>query len=429
MPSKCIQKQITIHKINSSGEGVSFEDSGKTVLVPFTLPGEEVEISLDGPSKGAMQRASLKKVSVKSPHRQNAPCPYFGSCGGCQLQHLDESFYKEYKKQLVTEAFQKNKLQDHVILDPILMPSGVRRRINFKVVKKNKEILLGFHQRRSHEILDIKTCLLLLPAFKKLMDSLRDVLPSCLQEREGANIFLTKVSNGFDGMISFERQKNLSLNQKESLLQWAAQSQVIKLMLTFPKGEELLVQQEAPEINFSGTPVLFPSQAFLQTSKEAEDLMVRTVIAALPSKHKKILDLFSGLGTFSFPLAQKGCVDAFESQHKAVQYFNVSAQKNKFPHPIRATQRDLFLYPLSAEELNAYDVVVLDPPRAGAVNQIKQLMASKVRRIIMVSCNANTFARDAQLLVGSGYQMGETHLIDQFLWSPHVELISSFSRP
>ncbi|MDC0349332.1 23S rRNA (uracil(1939)-C(5))-methyltransferase RlmD [Alphaproteobacteria bacterium] len=428
MPSQCIQKQITIHKINSSGEGVSFEDRGKTILVPFTLPGEEVEVSLKGASKGEMQRAYLKKVIVKSPYRKKAPCPYFESCGGCQLQHLDESFYKEYKKQLVTEAFQKNKLEDSVVLDPILMPSGVRRRINFKVVKKNKEILLGFHRRRSHEILDIKACLLLLPEFKELMNSLRDILPSYLKEGEGANIFLTKISNGFDGMISFEQQKKISFSQKESLLQWASKSRIIKLMLTFPKGEELLVQQEAPEINFSGTPVLFPSQSFLQTSKEAEDLMVKRVVSLLPSKHKKIVDLFSGLGTFSFPLAQKGCVDAFESHHKAVQYFNVSAQKNKFPHTVKATQRDLFLYPLSAEEFNAYDVVVLDPPRAGAVNQIKQLMVSKVKHIIMVSCNANTFARDARLLVGSGYQMGETHLIDQFLWSPHVELISSFSR-
>jgi 23S rRNA (uracil1939-C5)-methyltransferase len=422
-------KQIlTITKINSSGEGVAFNKEGKPILVPFTLPGEVVEVTVDPSSmRGVVRRGSLERIIQKSPQRQEPPCPYFGICGGCQLQHLNQDFYKAYKRGLVEEAFHVHKLAGE-ILDPLLFGPNIRRRINFKAIRHGQQIHLGYHRRRSHEVVDIDHCPLLLPEFNTLLQPLKLALLSCLKEGEEANVFLTKVNNGFDGAVVFDHQKNLSIQQTSSLIEWATNHHVIKLILKFPKGEDLVVHQASPQVIFSGVSVLFPAHAFLQTSETAEAHMVSIVLSLLPKSLRKIADLFSGLGTFSFPLARHGHVEAFESDFKAVQYLNLSAEQNKLSHVIRATQRDLFKYPLSVSELNLFDVVVLDPPRAGALNQIKSLAGSMVKTIIMISCNTNTFARDAQLLVKNGYKMQETHLVDQFLWSPHIELISSFVR-
>ena len=423
-----ITHTLTITQINSSGEGVAFNEAGETILVPFTLPGEIVEISLDPASiRSAVRRGSLLKIIQESPKRTQPPCPYFGQCGGCQLQHLESEFYKEYKKGLVEEAFQLNKLQGP-ILEPVVFGPSLRRRINFKGVKKGKQVLLGYHRRRSHEVLDIDQCPLLLPEFNGLLSPLKKALGLSLYEGQEANVFLTKVQNGFDGAIVFEKAKQLSLPQTTALTEWALAHGVIRLVLRSPKGEELLVHQISPHVHLSGVPVLFPPHAFLQTSEAAEAHMVNIVLSLAPKSARKMADLFGGLGTFGVPLASQGHVDVFEGDFKAVQYLNLAAQQNQISHALHAVQRDLFKYPVSGDELNQYDLVVLDPPRAGAVNQIKQLMGSSVKNIIMVSCNAHTFARDSQLLVKSGYKMTETHLVDQFLWSPHIELISSFVK-
>lgn len=425
----CEKQILTITKINSSGEGVAFNEADETILVPFTLPGEVVEVTIDPSSvRGMVRRGSLQKIIQKSLHRQTPPCPYFGICGGCQLQHLNHDFYKSYKKGLVEETFQVHKLTGE-ILDPLLFGPNIRRRINFKAIRHGQQIHLGYHRRRSHEVLDIEHCPLLLPEFTPLLQSLKLALLPCLKEGEEVNVFLTKVNNGFDGAVVFEYHKNLSIQQTSLLTEWAISYHIIKLILKFPKGEDLLVHHASPQVMFSGVPVLFPAHTFLQTSEAAEAHMVEIALSLLPKSPKRIADLFSGLGTFSFPLARHGYVEAFEGDFKAVQYLNLSAQQNKLSHVVRATQRDLFKYPLSMIELNHYDVVVLDPPRAGAVTQIKNLAGSSVKTIIMISCNTNTFARDAQLLVKNGYKMNETHLVDQFLWSPHIELISSFVRP
>lgn len=420
---------LTITHLNSSGEGVAFSEEGQTILVPFTLASEKVTVALDADSqKSNVRRATLEKILEPSPDRQKPLCPYFTQCGGCQLQHLNAVSYTKYKQRLVANIFKANKL-DAAVLEPVVFGPGLRRRINFKITRKGSRVLVGFHRRRSHEVLDIEECPLLLTDFNALLNPLKTALGSCMHEREEANIFLTKVDEGFDATLVFEDPKKLSLGQIESLTQWAHTHQVVRLLLKTPKSEELLVHRTSPHVSFAGAPVLFPSHAFLQTSGVAEDHMTSLVLSLIPHGALKIADLFSGLGTFSFPLAQKGKVKAFEGDFKAVQYCNLSAQQNQLSHALEATQRDLFKYPLSTVELNSYDVVVLDPPRAGAVSQIKQLMESSVKTVIMVSCNANTFARDAHLLVKGGYHMGDTHLIDQFLWSPHVELISSFVRP
>ena len=315
-----MRQPFTIQHLNSSGEGVAFNEADEPILIPFTLPGEKVEATVCPSSKrGDVRRGVLQAILQPSPARQEAPCPYFGQCGGCQLQHLESSFYKEYKKNLVQEAFAAHKLSG-VLLDPLVFGPGVRRRINFKAVKSQGTLLLGFHRRRSHEVLDIDQCPLLLPGFNALLEPLKKALLGCLKEEEQANVFLTKVHNGFDGAIVFEEQKALSAQQTSLLTNWAMAHQVIRLMVKFPKGEDLIVHQVAPTVLFSQVPVLFPSHAFLQTSAEAEAYMVQTVLSLVPKSTKRIIDLFAGLGTFSFPLVQKANVDAIEGDMKAVQY-------------------------------------------------------------------------------------------------------------
>ncbi len=416
-----MEQILTITQLNSKGEGVSLEASGRPILTPFVLPQEVVRVKVVEGQEAT--HAELLEVMEASPHRQEPPCPYFGTCGGCQLQHMTPEFYARFKKNQVIEALHQNGI-DVPVEDPIILPPHLRRRINFKAQKVKGKILLGYHQRRSHKVLDIHTCPLLLPELEALMTPLRDVLGLVLLPMEEVNLFLTRADNGIDLALDFKQGKTLTPEMYQRLTEFGQAHGIIRMVM----AEELLFQREEPFVEFSGHKVRIPSNPFLQTSKESEALLVRYVLQSLPNSSKRIADLFCGLGTFSVPLAAQGAVDAYESNKKSIHYLNYSQSKNPCAYKLQGIQRDLFVYPLTPKELDSYEVVVLDPPRAGAAAQVKNLGESNVQNVIMVSCNAQSFARDARILGKGGFLPTSIHLVDQFLWTPHMEMIGKFER-
>lgn len=420
-------EKLTITALNENGEGVAHKE-GRPVLVPFALPEEEVSADLVPAGKQAF-RAEHVVWLTESPDRAVPPCPYFGICGGCGLQHMNDKAYTQFKKEQVQKAFQKFNLDTTCLEDVHKVPPGHRRRINFRAVKEGDHVALGFHQRRSHNVSNIEHCLLLLPQLNALIDPLKNVLNMILKDQGKAHIFLTVVKEGIDALFVFPEGQVLNATLKSLLTEWAKKYGVVRVLLQAEKKEELLYQHKTPHVVFGGHDVLFPAQAFLQPSDAGEQQIWAWVAQHLPKRTKQIVDLFCGLGTFTFPLSAHGAVDGFEGHHKAVQYLNLSADQQCTKHPVQGIQRDLFLYPLSPNELNAYDVVFLDPPRAGASNQVKKIAKSTVPFVVMVSCSKDSFARDAAYLLEGGYKMDKTYLLDQFVWSPHLELISFFSRP
>lgn len=412
--------QVHITKYNEKGEGIALTKEGP-LIVPFALVGEMVSVTQTSQSP----YVELESVDRKSPQRVTPPCPYFGTCGGCQLQHMAPSAYEAFKINLVRTAFEKFGLDTGLLKTLEHIPDHSRRRINVRIHKERDTVQVGFHKRRSHEVVDIQHCLLLEPTLNQMLAPLKALGTQLLQHGQTMHVFLTIVQEGVDVLVVCDQ---LTASQKKQIADWAETQPIPRLYVQVGRKDELLLQRETPHINFSEKIGLFPQQGFLQPSQSGEAFMVQWIKDHMPKRHKNICDLFCGLGTFTLPLSDVGMVTGFEGSVQAVQYLHLSVQKNQLAHPVVGHHRDLFLYPLGPQELNAYDVVVMDPPRAGAYQQVRRLSKSNVPTIFLVSCNAHTFARDAAILKDGGYHIKQVALLDQFKWSSHVEILAFFSK-
>ncbi|MEI8321103.1 MAG: methyltransferase [Alphaproteobacteria bacterium] len=417
--------KIKITSLNSKGDGVA-EGTQETYVVPFSLPGEEIEFASAEPLKPGVCGVDRYERLTDSPHRRVPPCPYFGACGGCQLQHMTDDFYANYKGGLLAEDLAVHDIVASEGTCPQMFGPGNRRRINFKVMRVGQGVALGYHQRRSHKVLDINACPLLTQKLQDLIAPFKALFKKILQGGDKLNLFLTEALNGFDVLMDFETAKSFSFEEMGALIAMAQNYKLIRVTLKTPRGEELLYEAEKPRVAFQGIYVAIPPNPFLQPSEISQDKMIQTVMDLMPKNAKKVADLFSGLGTFSVPLSARMAVDAYEQNPQAVKFLKET--KKLLPGKIEAFERDLFKNPLTVQELENYDCVVLDPPRAGAVAQIKNLAASKVSHVIMISCNTHTFARDAHLLIKGGYKMESLKVFDQFLWSVHLEMIALFKK-
>ncbi len=422
--------KIVVQYLDNKGEGIGKKDH-TTYAIPFTLPGEEVAILEVDPVKENVYRADRYERLTDSPDRQEAPCPYFGVCGGCQLQHLKPDFYKAYKKGLLQqqlEFYEKDALTNYAKdLEVETFSPGIRRRINFKVMKMQKGVALGYYQRRTHRILDIEVCPLLTQKLQDLILPFKQLFATILEPGEKLNLFLTEASNGFDVVMDFEVDKDFHQRHLHHLVEMARLYKICRFSLKTPRGQRLLYEAQKPIVHFEGVPVSIQPNPFLQPSQVSQEAMIQAVTESIPSNCQKIADLFAGVGTFTFPLAKHAQVDAYEENTQAVQA--LLQNKGSVPHKIQGVVRNLFTHPLTPKELTSYDVVVIDPPRAGALTQIKNLADSNVAHIVMISCNAHTFARDTHLLIKGGYQLQHLKIFDQFLWSVHLEMVAVFVSP
>ena len=386
-----------IVRIAARGDGVTA--SGRHV--PFGVPGDQL-----------LDSGTL----VEGPHHQKPPCRHFPECGGCQLQHVDDEAYRAYLVSRVTSALDQHNLATD-IREPHLSPPNSRRRASLRALNVGKGVVIGFNAAKSHQIVDMRENHILRPEILALVAPLRDMLGKLLQPKRTAEVQMTLLDQGVDVALKGVEPKGLAAI--EALTGFCEQHGLSRLSVDQGLGPEVLYEPVPATVTLSGTPVTLPVGGFLQATGDGEAALVAAVKDAIGDAGV-VADLFAGVGTFA--LALKGKVYAAEASRDAVLSLKRASPGLAVEH------RDLYRRPLEIGELNRFDAVVLDPPRAGAEQQCMALAASTVKRIAFVSCNPGTFARDARLLVDGGYSLEWVRPVGQFRWSTHVELAAAFSR-
>ena len=404
--------ELTVSRLGAQGDGVAETDEGP-VFVPFTLPGERVVADVE---KG---RGRLFDLLRRSPERSEPICRHFGVCGGCALQHLERNAYLEWKRRRVLDALRMEGID--TLVEPVrVFGPHTRRRAAFAAVKSASALAFGYRRAQSHDVVDLRECPLLMPGFETALPALRSLADTLLRPGE-ARITVTACDNGLDVDIEAVAGKLRPFTPADGKA--AEMAGIIRLTSV---GDPLF-SIAVPRVGLAGVTVELPPGAFLQASSEAETAMANIAMEAL-GKARKVADLFCGLGTFSFAMARRASVTAVENDRALLLALDAASRRAPGLKPMRTLARDLMREPLSAAELNAFDAVLFDPPRAGALAQASALAKSRVPKVIAMSCNPASFARDARVLIDGGYTLQCVVPIDQFVFSAHVELVAIFAR-
>lgn len=356
------------------------------------------------------------------PHRAAPPCRHFGRCGGCQLQHLDEGTLAEFVRDRVINAAEGQQLIPANVAPVHLSPPRTRRRATLRAVNGGGRPLIGFNEAGTHRVVDMRECHVLAPELFALVEPLRALL-AARKGKYALTIDLTLAHQGVDCAI-----KGLSidgLEETEALLGFCRDLGLARLALDQGFGVEVFWEPVPVTVSLAGVEVDLPPGGFLQATHDGERALASAVQQWLGAS-TRVADLFAGLGTFAFALARGTRVLAVEAARDA--HLACRGAARRAGAPVEAVHRDLFRNPLRAEELRGFDGVVLDPPRAGAREQVGQLAASEVPRIAYVSCNPSSWARDGRILADAGYRLTDLRPVGQFRWSTHVELASLFER-
>jgi 23S rRNA (uracil1939-C5)-methyltransferase len=355
------------------------------------------------------------------PHHAIPPCRHFPTCGGCQLQHIDDTAFAAYLTDRIVGGLAAQGIAPPLMLAPHISPPHARRRVSLRAERRGKQVVIGFNEGASHRIVDLRECLVMHPVLFALIQPLRALLGGMMRDRRSGDIRMTLTDQGIDLLIAGVEAEGLAAT--EALGHFAASHRLGRLSLDEGYGPAARWEPDAITVTLGGVPVALPEGAFLQATRDGEVALV-SAVQDIVSGAIAVADLFAGLGTFA--LALPGHVHGVEAARDAVLALQMAA--NRAQRHVTTEHRDLFRRPLTSKELERFDAVVLDPPRAGAKEQVAELAQSTVPRIAYVSCNPATFARDAKTLVDGGYSLDQIKPVGQFRWSTHVELAARFSR-
>lgn len=407
-------RDIEITRIGAQGDGI-----GDGVFTPLTLPGERARVRIE------QGRGEVEALLSASPERVEPPCPHFGDCGGCALQHWADAPYLAWKRERVIEALSREGLETEV-LATFASPPGSRRRLALHARAGKGGAVVGFKGRRSWKLTPIDTCVIADPRLVAALPALRTLARPFLEHPKSApTLHVTLTRTGLDIDVTGVERKSggLSADARVRAAEAAQAGDFARVTLA---GETIYGSRQAV-VTLGPARVALPPGAFLQAVPAAEAAMADFAVEAV-SGAARIADLFCGVGTFTFRLAQVGSVLAADSAEPAIAALKAAAGATPGLKAITAEARDLARRPVLARELSKIDAVVFDPPRAGALEQSREIARSPVSRVVGVSCNPATFARDARVLVDAGFRLERVLPVDQFLWSPHVELVGVFSR-
>jgi 23S rRNA (uracil1939-C5)-methyltransferase len=373
--------------------------------------------------------ASLVSILSPSPERAVPPCPHAAACGGCTLQHLADSAYAAWKRGLAAAALARAGFADPPLAPLSRSPAGSRRRAELALVRAGGRVVVGFHGRRSHTVVDAPHCRVLHPSLLATAEALRGALSrlACLR-REGVAI-LTLTGTGIDLWLVTDGVPDA--DGRAALAAFAAESRLARLSWSRPgEAAEPVATLAVPAMRFAGVAVPLPPGAFLQATAEGEAAIVSAVLAALEDlpDAAMVADLYAGCGTLTFPLSRRFRVRAVEGDSAALAALEAGIRAAGLSGRVVAEARDLALHPLAAAEQRRLSAVVLDPPREGARAQVAALAAGPASRIVYVSCSVQSLERDAKVLREAGFRLDRAVPIDQFLWSAHLECVASFSR-
>lgn len=390
-----------IVRVAAKGDGVTA--SGRHV--PLAAPGDLV--SADGNVQ-------------PGPHRAVPPCRHFGRCGGCQLQHLDEAALAAFVRDRVLHAARSQGIEPDNLAPTHLSPPRSRRRATLHAQPAAGGVALGFREAGSHRIVDLAECHILRPELFALVAPLRRML-SAQAGRWAVDVELSLADQGVDcGLKGFAME---GLEATEAALGFAQVHRLARLTVDLGFGPEPVWEPEPVTVTLGGTAVALPPGAFLQATDDGEATLAGAAREWL-AKSEQVADLFAGLGTFAFALEAR--VAAYEAARDA--HLACRAASARAGGRVSAHHRDLFRNPLQPDEIDAFDAVLLDPPRAGAREQVARIAASGVSRVVYVSCNPASWAKDARALADAGFRLAELRPVGQFRWSTHVELASLFVR-
>ena len=413
-----VVERLVIDHVGHLGDGVAFA-GGETLYVPYTLGGETVEVAATAGRHPDRRR--LLQVESASAERIAPVCQHFGVCGGCAVQHWHIERYRAWKRHLVVETLAQAKIACEV--HPLIDAHGQgRRRMTVHARLGTHDVLkVGYAAANSHDIVPIDRCPILDPALGGALEAAWAIAEPLKPAGKPLDIQLTATNGGLD--VDVRGSGPLQAAMIASLSRVAEQHRLARLT----RHGELVSMRAPPVITIGAAQVTLPPGSFLQATVAGEE-----TLAALVSEHcrraKHIADLFCGVGPFALRLAEKSRVSAFDSDAGSVAALKKAAGSTPGLKPVKAESRDLFRRPLVPQELRDFDAVVFDPPRQGAQAQAQQLAASKVAVVVAVSCNAATFARDARILIDAGYRLEAVTPVDQFRYSPHVELVARFMR-
>ncbi|WP_353216055.1 class I SAM-dependent RNA methyltransferase [Sandarakinorhabdus sp.] len=394
-----------IVQLAARGDGITADGR----YVPLAAVGDSVDFTVQPPQ------------IRPGPNHAAPACTHYPACGGCQLQHLNDDAYTRFVLDRLLRVLPAGwPAQVHPVA---LSPPRSRRRASLKALKRGGKLSLGFHSEGTHALVDIADCPLLAPELMAVLAPLRRLLKSRVRDGQGAGVAMTLTDDGVDLLLANVSAEGLAAI--EALTDFANATDLARLSVEGPGGIDTLVERRQPTVLMGGVAVPLPVAPFLQATREGEAALVAAVRAAVGDAGK-IADLFCGLGTFALPLSQRAAVLAVDAAGPAVMALGVVARRAD--RRVDVQHRDLFRRPLTPGELAGMQAVVFDPPRAGAEAQARALAASNVPVVVAVSCNPNSFGRDAKILVEGGYTLNALWPVAQFRWSSHVELVARFER-
>ncbi len=401
---------LLVDHLNHSGEGVVRGD-GEPLFVPFVLPGETIRLDAEG---------ALAEVITPSPDRAEPFCPAFGRCGGCRMQHLSLAAYAAWKRETVQRALDRAGFAAEV--EPTMIAHGRgRRRAIVHVRFGEGGPRAGFMAAKSHDLQALDACPVLVPELGDVFRIAREAARPLAGRNKPLDVQVTATQAGLD--VDIRGHGAPDGGERIRLTDAAARLDLARLSV----HRDIVVERRPPTIDIDGVPLILPPRAFLQATAEGEQALGDLALAGV-GKAKSVADLFCGVGPFALRLARRARVHAADEGADAVGALERAARSVQGLKPVKTEARDLFRRPLLPQELAAFDCVVMDPPRAGAEAQSRQIAASKLKHVVSVSCDLQSFIRDGSILKAAGFRLTRVTPVDQFAWSRHIELVGEFRR-
>jgi 23S rRNA (uracil1939-C5)-methyltransferase len=406
-----VAERIVIERLGHRGDGIVETASGP-LFVPYALPGEAVFIERDG------ARARLMAVEEPSPERVAPFCPYFGRCGGCLAQHIAPPAYAAWKRGILEGALHKARIAAPV--DRLIDAHGAgRRRVTFHARARDGETRVGYMALGSHELVEIAACPITEPRLAEAPRAALALARALERSRKPLDLQVTATGTGLD--IDIRGHGPINAKTRLTLTAVAGELDLARLSL----HGEVVVERSPPLVAMGKTQLVPPPGSFLQATAAGEEILSSLVLDGC-REARRVADLFAGCGPFTLRLAERREVHAVDGDGAALAALDKAARNTPGLRPVTREVRDLFRRPLLAPELARFDAVVMDPPRAGAEAQARQLAAAGVPAVVSVSCDPGTFARDAAILLAGGYALERVVPVDQFKYSAHLEIVGVF---